>query len=267
MNGSYWNHNVHYEPVILRAAPPGCESALDVGCGDGHLVRRLAGRCAMVTGIDVDAPIVGQARKQCGGNAVIIHGDFLSYPFKEETFDFVCANTVLHHVDLAPALTRLAGLLRPGGTLAVVGLARNASPWDYARDCVAIPTNWWYRLRLHQVQSGAPVKEPATTWREVRDTAGETLPGVRYSRHLLWRYSLLWRKPALRLISVARGLHPGPPVTAKLPPTCDPPASPVTLCLRSDREIPALRTRNGRRAYKAGDLSVPDYSICSPKRR
>src|SRR5438477_5192535 len=31
----YWNHNVHYQPVILRAVPPGCGAALEVGCGDG----------------------------------------------------------------------------------------------------------------------------------------------------------------------------------------------------------------------------------------
>jgi hypothetical protein len=32
------------------------------------------------------------------------------------------------------------------------------------------------------------------TWAEVRATARRLLPGVRYRRHLLWRYSLLWRK-------------------------------------------------------------------------
>jgi hypothetical protein len=43
-----WNHNVHYHRVIMEAIPPGCDRALDVGCGAGALtyrdVRRLAGR-------------------------------------------------------------------------------------------------------------------------------------------------------------------------------------------------------------------------------
>jgi hypothetical protein len=30
-----WNHNVHYQPVILGAVPAGCGTALEVGCGDG----------------------------------------------------------------------------------------------------------------------------------------------------------------------------------------------------------------------------------------
>jgi hypothetical protein len=37
--------------------------------------------------------------------------------------------------------------------------------------------------------------DPEMSWRQVRTAAGQTLPGVRYRRHLLWRYSLLWQKP------------------------------------------------------------------------
>ena len=51
----YWNHNVHYQPVILNAVPDGCGAALEVGCGDGLLASRLAERCAEVTAIDRDA--------------------------------------------------------------------------------------------------------------------------------------------------------------------------------------------------------------------
>jgi 2-polyprenyl-3-methyl-5-hydroxy-6-metoxy-1,4-benzoquinol methylase len=50
----YWNHNVHYQPVILNAVRAGCRTALDVGCGDGLLAGRLTERCAEVTGIDRD---------------------------------------------------------------------------------------------------------------------------------------------------------------------------------------------------------------------
>ena len=60
----YWNHNVHYQPLILGAVPPGCGQALDVGCGDGMLARRLAERCAEVTGIDRDPRMIALARAQ-----------------------------------------------------------------------------------------------------------------------------------------------------------------------------------------------------------
>ncbi|MEZ0075689.1 hypothetical protein [Planotetraspora sp. GP83] len=38
----YWNHNVRYHRVVLDAVPYGCDTALDVGCGDG-LLRLLPG--------------------------------------------------------------------------------------------------------------------------------------------------------------------------------------------------------------------------------
>lgn len=197
MIGSYWNHNVHYEPVILGAVPPGCQAALEVGCGNGRLVSELCRRCAMVTGIDADGPVAGQARTVCGGNAVIVHGDFLTYPFREESFDFVCANTVLHHMDLAKALRKMADVLRPGGTLAVVGIAADSGPADYLLAAAATPVNTWFKLFRHEVGPGAPVKDPEMSWREARRTALATLPGAEYRRHLLWRYSLVWHKPAV----------------------------------------------------------------------
>jgi cyclopropane fatty-acyl-phospholipid synthase-like methyltransferase len=50
-----YNHNKHYTDLLLRQVPPGCQNALDVGCGDGSLARRLADRFGIaVTGIDRD---------------------------------------------------------------------------------------------------------------------------------------------------------------------------------------------------------------------
>ncbi|MEO3873425.1 hypothetical protein ABGB18_31830 [Nonomuraea sp. B12E4] len=45
MPGAYWNHNVHYQKLVLKLLPEGCAEALDVGCGDGLLASRLASSC------------------------------------------------------------------------------------------------------------------------------------------------------------------------------------------------------------------------------
>jgi ubiquinone/menaquinone biosynthesis C-methylase UbiE len=125
----YWNHNIHYQSVILNAVPPGCRTALDVGCGDGMLAGRLADRCAEVTGIDRDPRMIALARAREHTRTrehtriTFIEADFLSHDFQEASFDFVCANTSLHHMDFTAALTRAAKVLRPGGRLAVIGLA------------------------------------------------------------------------------------------------------------------------------------------------
>jgi ubiquinone/menaquinone biosynthesis C-methylase UbiE len=193
----YWNHNVHYQPVILGAVPPGCGPALDVGCGDGMLACRLAGRCAQVTGIDRDPRMIALARSRAAGQARVsfLEADFMTYPLEQDSFDFVCANTSLHHMDFAAALTAMARVLRPGGRLAVVGLAADKSVTDRLAGAPGVPAALFYRAVHHQGEFGAPIMDPKMSWRETRAAAAAALPGVRYRRHLLWRYSLLWRKP------------------------------------------------------------------------
>jgi len=194
---AYWNHNVHYQPVILNAVPPACHTALDVGCGDGLLAARLAERCAKVTGIDRDPRMIALARAQPSRVRItFLEADFLAHRFPEESFDFVCANTSLHHMDFTAALTTMARLLRPGGQLAVIGLAADKSITDLLAAVPAVPANLFYRAIYRRGESGAPIMDPDHSWREVRAAAASALPGVRYRRHLLWRYSLLWTKPA-----------------------------------------------------------------------
>jgi SAM-dependent methyltransferase len=195
----YWNHNVHYQPVILDAVPAGCGPALDVGCGDGLLACRLAERCAEVTGIDRDPLMITLARarepRARGRQATFIEADFLTYPAKPDSFDFVCANTSLHHMDFTAALTAMARVLRPGGRLAVVGLAADKSVTDRLAGAPGVLPALFYRARYGKGGPGAPVMDPDMSWREVRAAAAHTLPGVRYRRHLMFRYSLRWQKP------------------------------------------------------------------------
>jgi SAM-dependent methyltransferase len=196
----YWNHNVHYQPVILDAVPAGCRTALDVGCGDGLLATKLASKCGAVTGIDRDARMIALARgrEQAAGAASVtfVEADFLTHPFGEGEFDFVCANTVIHHMGTEAALRALARVLRPGGRLAVVGLGALGAPADLLPDVIAIPLNRYYIRTRGEGHPGDPKLPPDLTWGQVRQTARRVLPGVRYRRHLLWRYSLIWEKPA-----------------------------------------------------------------------
>jgi hypothetical protein len=99
----------------------------------------------------------------------------------------------------------VGGLLRPGGVLAVVGLARNGGPADLGREVPAVlgtqvrcAASAW-RLRGSARPDPAytsPVIWPLPlTYREMRRLASRVLPGVRYRRHLYRRYSLVWAKP------------------------------------------------------------------------
>ena len=193
-----WNHNTHYYPLVLAAVPDGCRRALDVGCGEGTLARELAARVPQVVGIDKHEPSIALAREQGpDGRVEYVLGDFLEYPFPAASFGLVSCVAALHHLDPAAALTRMAGLLAPGGTLVVSGVAR--SRWsDLPLDIVAVIANLGYRaVRGYWHHPSPIVWPPPHTFREIRALAGDLLPGVRYRRHLLWRYSLTWTRPVV----------------------------------------------------------------------
>jgi SAM-dependent methyltransferase len=191
-----WNHNTHYHQAILDAIPLGCRRALDVGCGEGTLTRELRQIVPEAVGIDRDHASVAAARAD-GGAADIhyIEGDVLTYSFQPSSFDLVAAVASLHHMDAETALGRLSSLLRPGGVLAVVGLARS-SPGDLPIDVAAIVANRLRRLRVPYRQQTSPtVWPPPESYASMRRIAARLLPSARFQRRLYWRYTLVWIKP------------------------------------------------------------------------
>ena len=203
-----WNHNSHYHRVVLAAVPAGCDSALDVGCGTGRLTRELRRVIPRVTGIDRDEQSITVARgRDVPGDIEYRCGDFLGLPLEPGGFGLVTAVASLHHMNTAAALNRMREQLRPGGALVIIGLARDGwSPIDLAHEVPAAVGHRVQRFRHRPGprSGGAPpaagyqppvVWPPAETYRQIRRLAGTLLPGMRYRRHLLWRYSICWVKP------------------------------------------------------------------------
>ena len=192
-----WNHNIHYYPLVLAAVPPGCQRVLEVGCGEGMLARQLACRVPRVVGIDQDTASIELARRQGpDGQVEFVCGDFLTHPFPLASFGLIACVAALHHMDAAAALARMGQLLVPGGILVIVGLARSRPP-DLPWEAAAVIANLGHRATKGYWQHPSPIVwPPPHTYRQIRALAGEALPGVRFRRHLLWRYSLVWAKPA-----------------------------------------------------------------------
>jgi ubiquinone/menaquinone biosynthesis C-methylase UbiE len=192
-----WNHNMQYHPVILGAVPPGCRRSLDVGCGEGMLARDLRRVVPHVTAIDRDEASIDQARRQDDDGIDYVLGDFLAHPFEPASFDLIASIAALHHMDATTALDRMRALLAPGGTLAIVGLARNRYPADLPFAIAGAVGHRVHRLSKPCWEDSAPrVWPPPDTYAQTRRLARRLLPGVRYRRLLLWRYSLVWTKPA-----------------------------------------------------------------------
>jgi 2-polyprenyl-3-methyl-5-hydroxy-6-metoxy-1,4-benzoquinol methylase len=194
-----WNRNIHYLPVILAARPEQCDRALDIGCGEGMVARILRRSISRVSAIDVDEHSIELARRQDPTSDIdYLVGDFLTFPFAPGSFAFVVCVAALHHMNPEAALRRMVELLRPGGTLAVLGLARSRYPADLPRDLAATVVHCAYRLtKDHWESPASTVWPPPHSYREIQLLAERTLAHARFRRHLLWRYSIVWTKPAV----------------------------------------------------------------------
>lgn len=118
---------VDYDRLGLRAG----ERLLDMGAGGGRHAFECLRRGAHVTAFDLDAAelkdvmAVMGAMMEAGEMAPGTHpgtcnGSALALPFPDASFERIIASEVLEHIDDdRRALSELARVLKPGGTIAV----------------------------------------------------------------------------------------------------------------------------------------------------
>ena len=106
------------------------KKVLDVGCGPGNLLVALtADAPELLIGIDVDETFLVFGRSHIQNSITpscamptLIRASLPTLPFSDGTFDLVTCFLVMPHVpDDKRALTELARVLKPGGTLAISG--------------------------------------------------------------------------------------------------------------------------------------------------
>ncbi len=126
--------------VIAAAGCTAVDAVLDVGCGTGAFLRRLAtpGRAAPLAGIDSSPAAVAALDEVPGVEARL--GDATALPWPGGTFDVVTARHMLYHVgDPVAAIREARRVLRPGGRFAAVVNVRDPYPRIHGllRDAVA----------------------------------------------------------------------------------------------------------------------------------
>jgi SAM-dependent methyltransferase len=90
---------------------------LDLGCGDGTILKRILDHVGPreVVGIDLD-PRETEAACATGLYTAVHTGPGSEIPEPDCEFDFVFSNSVLEHIEeLAPVLAEVARVLKPGG--------------------------------------------------------------------------------------------------------------------------------------------------------
>ncbi len=113
--------------AVMRRAP---RSVLDLGCGEGWLLRALAERGITAVGVDGDATLV-EAARAAGSSPVHLASYEALVEAKVDIgrdYDLICANFALLHQDIIPLLAAMNALLAPGGELVIQTL----HPWTAA---------------------------------------------------------------------------------------------------------------------------------------
>lgn len=170
------------QAIILAVLGRQPERVLDLGCGEGWLLRALTERGIEVVGVDGDATLVEAARAVGSSRVYLASYEELAQAKVDIGSDYnvICANFALLHQDIVPLLAAMNALLAPGGTLVIQTL----HPWVMAADdyqdgwreetFTGFKGQWqpmpWYLRTL-------------SSWLNALDMAGFRLAGLQEPQH------------------------------------------------------------------------------------
>jgi SAM-dependent methyltransferase len=149
---------------------------------------------------------IAKERSQSYPNIVFRVTDATGWVFPIGEFDCVASIATLHHLPVEETLLKMRRALRDSGTLAILDLYEAAGWRDVLAGVVAaavssnlrlIKTGRWkepHRVREAWAEHGRNDTYPTLT--RVRRICDNVLPGAEVRKHLLWRYSIIWRKAA-----------------------------------------------------------------------
>ena len=108
-----------------------CETALDIGCGNGRHAALLADVADRVVGLDASRSLLDAAEERVGSRVSLLLGDAARLPLADDCVDLAVYVATLHH--LPSATDRRASLDELARVLASDGRAL-VSVWSTAHD-------------------------------------------------------------------------------------------------------------------------------------
>ena len=148
----------------------------------------------------------GRSRSSQFRNLEFQLADAMTWDFPRSHFDFICSIATLHHLPQRELFVKIKHALKPNGVLVVLDLVASNSLAERTMDVFGFGVSSGLRL-LHNGRLRPPAAVRAaweqhgkhdhySTVSQVRALADEILPEANVRRHLLWRYSLVFRNTA-----------------------------------------------------------------------
>ncbi|MBK7581564.1 MAG: class I SAM-dependent methyltransferase [Myxococcales bacterium] len=131
--GGYHELLDELEAEFVRRYAEG-RDVLEVGCGTGLVLTRIAGFARSAKGVDLSPGMLEKAKAR---KLDVVLGSATDLPFPHESFDVTCSFKVLAHVpQIRVALSEMARVTRPGGVMiaefynpfSLRGLAKKLTP-------------------------------------------------------------------------------------------------------------------------------------------
>jgi SAM-dependent methyltransferase len=153
------------ELLVALAAPQRGERALDLACGVGHTLRRIAPLVAFAVGADAtfEMMLAGRTSVVDARNAAFAQSDASALPFADASFDLATCRRAAHHFsDPASAFREVARVLRPEGRFV---LADNYTPDDPELDI--------FINELETLRDASHIRDHTLSeWRSLLENAG-----------------------------------------------------------------------------------------------
>lgn len=107
-----------YRLLLSQVKPFPGAAVLDVGCGTGTMLRKIADTCTINGyGIDMEESMIAEARKKCPEMTIQV-SKCESTPFDDQSFDAITACMAYHHFSDPKGFAREASrILKLGGYL------------------------------------------------------------------------------------------------------------------------------------------------------
>lgn len=201
--------NDSYYDYLVRHLPPRVENALEVGCGSGAFTRLLASRARSVTAFDLSPEMIrlAEARTANCRNVDYRLADVMEVSLPAAEFDCIVSIATLHHLPVERALPKMKDALKPGGTLIIHDLVADDGVLDKGRSALAYSVSAARRLwttgrlrvprQVREAWAEHGAGEAYPTMPKVREMCERYLPGATVERHLMWRYTVVWRKQSV----------------------------------------------------------------------
>jgi ubiquinone/menaquinone biosynthesis C-methylase UbiE len=125
-NERHAGYHLHLDEAEVETVAPlvAGREVLEVGCGTGLILQRLARIAKRAVGVDLSPGMLAKARAR---GLEVVEADATALPFPDASFDAAVSFKVLAHVpDIRGALSEMARVVRPGGVVAAEFYNRNS---------------------------------------------------------------------------------------------------------------------------------------------